>query len=65
MFHELAVLVVTDRILPIDSTGRRLPGLLGNVRLVEITCRGPTGSPSRKRGSVTVPRLTVTRLKLR
>jgi non-heme chloroperoxidase len=25
-----------DRILPIDATGRRLPGLIKDVRLIEI-----------------------------
>jgi non-heme chloroperoxidase len=32
----LAVQGTEDRILPIDSTGRRLPGLIKDVRLVEI-----------------------------
>jgi non-heme chloroperoxidase len=36
---EVPILVVqgdADRILPIDATGRRLPALLKDVRLVEI-----------------------------
>jgi len=36
---EVPILVVqgdSDRILPIDATGRRLPALLKDVRLVEI-----------------------------
>ena len=39
---DVPVLVVqghADRILPIDATGRRLPALLTDVRLVEIEGR--------------------------